>query len=242
MKQTTIRVSLCTIAVLASRSFAAAEQDSDEAEQRRGAVQTIKLTDLAEPPAPLAALIEQGTVKFFVGQLPSGRKAENLPGEENKLRFTAETQFNMNFDYRSRTQWRVQRSAGKAKLVINVLFPQVELKQTHDVWFQRRPATDGFWTNRLVLHEFDHVRLSSDPRIEKRFAQRLRDSKVITKLVDANARINDAVVRRVVDEHVKQVFAEILELVKVRNQELDRQTNHGVRPLPEDSTLSEWLR
>ncbi len=228
--------------MLASQSLTLAQDAGTEAEHSRGAVQTIKLTDLPEPPAPLAALIEQGTVKFFVGQLPSGKQDVNRSERRDQVRFTAETQFHMSFDYRSRTQWRLNRSAGKSKLVINVTFQSVKLKQTHDVWFEQRPATADFWTNRLVLHEFDHIRLSADPGIEKRFAQRLRERKVISEQIDNGARVNDTVVRQVVDKHVQQVFDEILELVNIRNQELDRQTNHGLQPLPEDSSLSEWLR
>ncbi len=188
----------------------------------------------------LAKLIERGDVVFFVG--------EHTPDAGNRYfsirpgaKVGGETYFQLGFDYRCRSRWRIQESDGRRLLTITVSYQQIKLTRSHEIWLRKRPESSGFWNSRLVLHEFDHVRLSSDPTIEKRFVEKLRQQATVTEEIGSRLKVTDAYVQSVVDRHANEVFDETIELINIRYKELDRQTDHGLRPLPEDSSLAEWL-
>jgi hypothetical protein len=126
--------------------------------------------------------------------------------------------------------------------VITVRFTNVSVKPTHEVWFRRPPRRSDFWQQKLVLHELDHVKISSDARLARRFEQLLQDQNVIETAMAAGTRADSRLVNRLIDQHVKRVFDEVLALVAIRYRELDRVTDHGLRPLPEHSSLNEILR
>lgn len=199
----------------------------------------IKLSELPMAPKHLAELIQQGRVRLFVGERkPSADSGTGNPGSS----MAAITHFDIGFDYQSRSRWTVRPLRGKRLLTINVTYSQISMKRSHEIWFRERPESNEFWENRLVLHEFDHVRLSSDPTLDKTFMRKLRDSKTITEEVRAGTRVSESYVRDVIDRQVKKEFAEMIDLVDIRYKELDRQTSHGRQPLPKDSSLSQWLR
>ena len=101
---------------------------------------------------------------------------------------------------------------------------------------------DRFWQDKLVLHELDHVTLSSDPRLVARFKEMLAENNVIVEELSSNGVVNSRVINRLVDRRTEQVFSQLNELVAIRYQELDRLTNHGVEPIPAESPLSGLLR
>ena len=240
-KTTSVMAWLLVIcATLASQSPLAGEDSQHESDV--SVPETIQLTDLPEPPAELADWIQTGNVRFFVGQRPPESPGDGANDGRAKRKLAAETHFQLSFDYRSRTKWQIQKSEGTSKLLVTARFAKIKLARKHDVWFRKRPDAESFWNNRLVLHEFDHVRLSSEPGVEKRFTERLLAENVISQEIDSNARVTDAMVRKAVSDHVTRIFNDTVALVNIRYQELDRQTSNGIRPLPEDSSLSEWLR
>ena len=213
---------------------------ADDGRQQPAGPEKIDLTDLPTPPDPLAELIKRGNVTFYVGErAPAARP--DAPGRGG-AKLGAETQYQLGFDYRCRSRWRIVNSAGQRQLSINVSYQRIKLNLSHEVWLRKRPESTGFWDNRLVLHELDHVRLSSDPTIEKRFIEALRRGNVISEEIDGNSKVTDSRVREIIDRHAQKIFAETIELINIRYQELDRQTDHGLRPLPADSSLSQWLR
>ncbi len=212
----------------------------DDGKQLHVGAEQIDLAELPDPPAELGKLIEEGDVSFFVGERAADAQSRSLNRGGTKL--SAETHYQLGFDYRCRSRWRIAKSNGKRVVSITVSYQQIKLNRSHDIWLRSRPKSSGFWTSRLVLHEFDHVRLSSDPTIEKHFVDSLRKDKTITEELAANVRVSDTFVRAAIDRHAKKIFDATIELIDIRYKELDRQTDHGLQPLPEDSSLSRWLR
>jgi hypothetical protein len=194
----------------------------------------IKLSDLPEPPAEIRELIEAGQVTLEAGE----REASQTP--QTGPRITAETNYRITYNYKTRSRWKVDSQ--NRRVVITVRFRDIEWQPTHRIWFQKRPDTEDFWSNRLVLHEFDHVRISSDHRVAERFEQLLRSKGSITQSLSVDDIVDRAFVDRLVDEHVVEMFSEISDLVSIRYKELDRVTSHGLNPLPKDSSLSGLLR
>ena len=194
----------------------------------------IKLTDLPEPPSDIRELIKAGLVTMEAGEREDSQTSQSSP------KIIAETHYRIAYNYSTRSRWQVD--SGNRRVVVTVRFRDIEWQPRHTIWFERKPATEGFWSDRLVLHEFDHVRVSTDPRVAERFEQLLRSRGSITKSLSSGDVVNRAFVDRLVEEHVSKVFSEISDLISIRYKELDRVTSHGLHPLPEDSSLSELLR
>jgi hypothetical protein len=112
---------------------------------------------------------------------------------------------------------------------------------THDVWFREQPSTQDFWDDRLVRHELDHVRISTNPRIEKIFTELVRGDGRLLETIDEETKVTQSMVRSIVEKHVQSVFDDTIDLVQIRYQDLDAVTNHGLKPLPRDSEPMKWM-
>jgi hypothetical protein len=199
-------------------------------------------TNLAKPPDSIQALIAAGKVKFEFGQRSESAQSTGAPGAPG---ITAETHYRIAYNYDSRSSWKLI-SRGR-RVVVTVQYNRVQWQPTHTIWFRNRPASasasasENFWSNKLVLHELDHVRISSDPRLARRFNQLLKEASVLNRAVADGEVVNRRYVDSLVDQHVAKIFAEISDLIAIRYKELDRITSHGVRPVPSDSVLIQWL-
>lgn len=194
--------------------------------------QTIDLTTLPEPPNRIAESIEQWKVKLTTGQRPPDHPA-NVGGLD------ADTNFQISFRYRCRSKWQPDSQSGTVR--IQVSFSRIDWNPSHTIWLRHPPAAESFWDDPLVLHEFDHVRISGDPRMEKLFRKKLRDQPVITVPIKSDQVVDQAFIDRLVDQHVSEVFQKIQGLIGVRYRELDRVTANGRRKIPEDSIIHQWL-
>ena len=207
-----------------------------------GLAQTaIPLDDLPAPPAELKRLIETGSVTFQTGAAKEETDRRD-PGTniEPTRKYAAETHYRIRFDYDAQISWRI--IARRKEVRITAKLRRFGWQPSHTVWFRDRPETKDFWSNPLVLHEFDHVRLSTDPRMKARFEQLLNEPIVIRHQLASEEIINQQLARRLVDEHLQGMQQEVLELIGIRYRELDQATSHGGAPLTEDSRLYEWLR
>lgn len=191
---------------------------------------SIDPAEFPNPPAEIAAWIESGRVTWEAGPRDESLESPGRP------RMAAETRYRIAYHYRTRLRWTVA-SEGKRTAVIRVRFENVSLEPSHVIWFRERPEVQGFWENPLVLHELDHLQISSDHRLSKLFAERLREQPVLRIAVTDQDIVNRDFVDRKVDEHVAGLFQEISDLIAIRYQELDRLTNHGRKPLPADFHL-----
>lgn len=194
----------------------------------------IRLTGLPEPPAEIRELISSGQVTFEAGE------RETLRSSRSGSRITAETHYRISYNYNARSRWKIDSQ--QRRVVITLRFHEIEWQPTHRIWFENRPATEDFWSDRLVMHEFDHVRISTDPRVAERFKQLLRNKRSITQSLSGDDVVNQDFVDRLVDEHVAVVFSKVSDLISIRYAELDRATSHGLNPLPADSSLTGLLR
>jgi hypothetical protein len=188
----------------------------------------VQLEDLPAPPEPIQELLESAQVTVETG-------AES----QRDAKLSAETVYRIEYNYGSRSTWRLDDTG--EKLQIRIRYLKIDWLAKHRVWFRSVPETEGFWSNSLVQHELDHVRISSDPRFARDFEQRLRANVVLNRTVEAGVKVDRKYVNKLVEEHVATVFEEVSELIAIRYQELDRVTDHGRKPLPADSSLTEFL-
>ncbi len=200
--------------------------------------------DLPSPPVETAKLIEKGSVTFCTGRIPWSemRDARDRTGVAGtRFRLAAETRAEFNYDYNSRTRWRKKHENGKTIVYVTVGFRTAKLNVVHRIWFRRPPAPDDFWQDSIVRHEFDHVRLSTHPMLDKIFARSLKSASRFQRELSSDQRVDEAMVNEWVREKVKAAFDEISELVKIRYRELDRVTRHGMEAVPSESEVASWL-
>ena len=130
----------------------------------------LKLSQLPNPPLELKQLVTDADVSFKVG--PRAVSTDR--------RIVGETHYEISYQYKSHAKWNLMTDQQGARVVlINVRFSQVQWKPKHVIWMRNEPATESFWSDSVLLHEFDHVRISNDPRVAKRFPERLNKRMVI---------------------------------------------------------------
>lgn len=181
---------------------------------------------LPEPPESRASTLTDGRVKFHFYD------AKKFP-----RRYQGETQFIARYSNDVTYRWKVRRDrTGVYRLSVFPEFEKIELDIEHEVLLPVELAGDGFYSHPLVLHELDHVRISSDPRFAKAFRDWIKNElrEIVIEVVppaDGNYReIAVGEVRR----RTEALFQRLLQLIKVRYQELDRETKHGTLSLPDD--------
>jgi hypothetical protein len=194
----------------------------------------IQLADLDQPPAAIGNLIVSGRVTLEAGPRP----ASDTPGSGPRI--NAETHYTITYGFQNHSQWRI--TPDHRQVVIRVRYDRIQWQPRHTIWFRDRPSAAGFWSDRLLLHELDHVRISTDPRLKKRFEELLRQRNPIKRTVASGDVVDRRYVDRIVQQHAAEVFAEINDLVAIRYKELDRLTSHGLLPVPSDSPVAEYLK
>lgn len=198
--------------------------------------QSIALESLPPPPNALATLIDSGAVTMTAGSETRPKLDDNRYVDQPTI--VAETHYRITYRFTSRARWVLRGN----RLAIRVKFGDVRLESTHVIWFQNLPERDSFWNVAVVRHEFDHVRISNDPRHEKMFRELLKEHSIITQTVESSQPISDASVDKIVETMVAEQFQKVSELIEIRYQELDRVTNHGLRPIPDDSPINDWIK
>ncbi|MCM2369293.1 hypothetical protein [Aporhodopirellula aestuarii] len=239
------------------------ESYADEGLNRHGQ-RTLSLVDLPEPPAELKPLLAKGKITFLVGgERPSVVNPSRSTGVGGR-KFDAETQFRLSYSFKTRCRWGWDGPPASQRLAIQVGYDRLRLDVSHQVWLLRMPEPESFWDAPLVRHEFDHVRLSCDPRLTAQFVKAVNTHRRIVLTREESEPLIRAAQRRMpsswlgsgsplkyfsgadaqpwLEEIVNAEFQRIVDLVGIRYQELDRQTNHGRLAVPESGELSEWLR
>ncbi|TWT94891.1 hypothetical protein [Neorhodopirellula pilleata] len=230
------------------------------------ASKTLSLADLPPIPDDLSDLIDPDRFEFLIGgtrpSLSHPGRSTGTPGR----RYDGETQFRLNYTFNSRCQWSLVREPDKPdtvqRLAIEVRFHQIRLTVRHQIWLREAPERSTFWNNPLVRHEFDHVRISSDPRIATSFNEAVRRQERIElnqrdsepfiavgyRKFNANLRrgtlltyLSSEDAKPFVKNAVQSEFDRIVQMLEIRYAELDRLTDHGRLPVPETGPVVDWL-
>ena len=193
----------------------------------------LSVSTLPEPPEQLKKLLKAGRVTFEVGP----RKDSADP------RIIGETRYEVSYRYKSKAKWSLAEDAQGARgLVINVVFSSIQWNPKHVIWLRDQPEFDVFWENSVLLHEFDHLRISTDPRMARKFAELLKQRTVIRYTLQAGEFAGRGLTDRLVEREARAVFEEVTGLIAIRYRELDRETLHGRQPLLPSSELYDLLR
>ena len=228
----------------------------------------IKLDTLPKAPENLSSLIRRGRVTFVQGtqlinsntvvdreqlrQLPSEllhslrlqqsqtKASDDTPIPRSISGLAAITAYRIEFRFSRQRYWDWDASAGE--LTIQMRAKLKSWQPIHTIWFRQPPELETCWENRLMQHEFDHVRLSVDDSMRQRFASLLREGDRKVYQLSPNQTPSDQLADELTDQWIHQTFGEIVKLIDVRYRELDRITSHGLQSLPGDSSLRGVLR
>ncbi|TWU45978.1 hypothetical protein Q31b_11550 [Novipirellula aureliae] len=208
-------------------------------------LEPIDLSTLPESSAEIAKLIESAQVQFVIGPRQDSVRSERFRTSTlpNGRPVAGVTEYRFGYHFRSSHRWKTSRGSNpKMKTVTaRVEYRDLGVRYEHTIWLAKKPNPDDFWSDRVLLHELDHVRLSSDPMLERRFIEKVLEKTVFTIHLEANASLKAAQINELVDRHVKECFEQIGELIAVRYKELDRITNHGISSFPNGSSLESLL-
>lgn len=153
--------------------------------------------ELPAAPEPFASWIEQGNVSL-----------DFYDPQREVFAFAAETRFHYHYSYRCRTRWRLldepdldHKGIGKtapadslaepeepALLEVRLVYDEVKLSIAHRIRLPERIAGPDFFASALVRHEFDHIAISADPKLQDRLKRMLMQrNAVILEPLDENA-------------------------------------------------------
>jgi len=171
-------------------------------------------------PAPLQQLIDAGKVKF-----------EFYDPLRNRPRYPGRTEFLFYVDHQYRFQHDQARRGTKSFLTIQPTMQKVTCRVEHKMILPQRLNSDDRWNDRLLRHEFDHVVISTDPRIAMLAEHLLRKIRRITVEVDPRQQVDKRYIDGVVSEEIRQRRDAVIGLIQANYQRLDDVTHHGILPL-----------
>jgi hypothetical protein len=186
----------------------------------------IEVSELPEPDEMISQLVIGGNVAF-----------KFYEADKIRRRFTGETRMAMRYHTDVKYRWRVVRFRNKRQLAVTVDHRPTRFEFFHEILLPREHAHAQIFGVPLVLHELDHVRISLDPRYQAQFEEWFQEAtKSLTIDVAAGTTEDefDALIQGEVQAKSVQCFEKVLQLIHVRNRELDRQTQHGRLKLDDD--------
>ncbi len=192
--------------------------------------------ELPSPPGDIAKLIEDGDVRFVF-----------YDPQKEKRKFAGETRFEFHYTYQTRSDWKIVSQNGLPALRISVEYRNVKLTRDHQVLLPMELIGEDLFERPLTRHEFDHVEISSDARLEGLLTAMLKDrnASIIEPLISEEGDARDKprpselarISRRMVKEASDRVFNDFVEIVFIRYRELDRVSQNGLVPLSNEERL-----
>jgi len=171
------------------------------------------------PPA-FARLIELGRVQIKIDdkRLDIARKQ-------------ALTHFKIKADYRYLYTQQSTRVDPKndggyvAKINARITVPEIEI--LHDISIRSGFNPRDPWKSPLMKHEFDHVSISTDPRLLKLLKKILNRKISIDVRWNSDERFSDELVSRAIKAEINTQIAELERVVQANYDRLDRETRDG---------------
>jgi hypothetical protein len=177
---------------------------------------------LKDVPPALSRLVDAGNVEMI----------EDQPAVQAAGR-TALTVFSFSFAYHMRYRMHELEKGkdGESQVRIMVSFFDVEVSPSHRILLSTDFRPTRPWDSALLRHEFDHVAISSDPRLLSILHS--LDGRRSTLLVSAPkiGRPNDAWAKTQIEESSKTFQHAVENLVNTYYVRLDDISAHGIRAI-----------
>ncbi len=186
----------------------------------------IRISNALEPhpwvsyaPPKMARLIDIGQVKILEDNI-AAKKAQRV----------AVTFYNISVQYDLRyTQTPVRPSnAVFRKTSIQVKFTNPKVTLEHEIKMSTTYQPEKPWESRLLLHEMDHVAISTDPRLINMLKSLLQAPAKLTVELSANANQDATTINQAITD-LQQARREAVQVIVQKYYErLDAQSNNGL--------------
>ena len=172
--------------------------------------------------AEIQAMIDAGQVKL-----------EFYNPQTNPRRFVGETKYDYNFRHTFQAEYEPVRVRGRTTSVnVRLTNVSVTAQHTHTVHLPESRRGPGLWDDPLTLHEFDHVSLSIDPRIEKLLEAVLQAEDQASFTLPPGQEVTATWVNQEIDKFLSARGHAVYTVVTYNNRRLDQITEHGTKPIP----------
>ena len=175
---------------------------------------------LAAAPGEFVRLIDRGNVKIVV--------------DDDRIRKSGKTaltlfQFVVDYDFKFRHQvlgFDKESRVWQAKIMAWIDQPKVRLD--HTICIQSNFAPTSPWESKLLQHEFDHVAISTDPRMLKIIKRELQQRRQWVGKWEQNGAPTEQDVRKTIFEAITAEVKSLEQLVQSQYDVLDQESNQGL--------------
>jgi hypothetical protein len=174
---------------------------------------------LKDVPVNLARLVDVGNVQIEVNE--KAVRAANR---------TALTEFSFQFQYRMRYRpvFSAEPGNSNSSTSYRVRLYDIEWRLQHRISLSESYRPSKPWVSTLLLHEFDHVAVSTDPRLAA-IVESLENSEVIVAVKESSdRRILKMAMDQAVAEYAKKFQVSIEKLVNKNYVKLDDKSQNGL--------------
>jgi hypothetical protein len=169
-------------------------------------------------------LIDAGNVEF-----------EFCDPRQDRHSHLGHTQFRLDVHHDGTFEHRWEVNHNKHNLVIAPKIGNITYRLTNRVRLPNRFASDSDWrwSHFLMKHEFDHVAMSTDPRVRMLIEHLYGGIRRIDRALPLDAKIDERLVLQIIDEEVAPRRSAVIQALLANQKLLDDATDHGTRPLPD---------
>jgi hypothetical protein len=187
------------------------------------------LSLLKAAPPHLLRLIDRGKIRWSFDDQPL------VEARKQGL-----TKFQYEVGHRAQFRYRWLASSGKQyRLTASIAYQKLSFEMKHEIILSKSFSTQGAWNSRLLLHEFDHVCVSTDPRVAAIAEDLFFDRERLEVVVDAEGyqqQVGKEIEKQILErfEERKAAFGKMLQAAYDR---LDALSLHGLQPIDDRKKL-----
>jgi len=189
---------------------------------REDAATSLDHLQAGPPPEYFRDLINRGNVTIELYD-PRGKR----------LAWPGVTAFDLQVKHDYRYHHSVVSRGGTRYLRIALQVSITEKKFSHTIHLPDKHRGPEFWEEALPRHEFDHVAVSTDPRIDMLLEHLYTKLDIVDYKLGPRESPRAKLVNKVVDEILAERRQAVLELIRANYVLLDKVTAHGRLPVPE---------
>lgn len=175
---------------------------------------------LPPPPPELKELYETGRVRFVFYD----------PAEQAMVR-PGRTSFYAGYRWNFQYKLRKRRERTQLRVIVQPRLVRLDAELEHEVMLPQNFDTDAIWQRSLVVHEFDHVAISTDPRPRRLVEHMARKLLVLERRVSSDQVIDDAWIHGLINDEMQKRQEAVRAVIDFNNRRLDALSEHGMREL-----------
>ena len=179
---------------------------------------------MANAPGEFVRLINRGNVKMVLDD-----DCVQKAGKTALTVFLFVIDYDFKFRHRS-LGFDNQSQVWQANIVAWMDQPKVKLD--HKIYLQSTFAPSSPWESKLLRHEFDHVAISTDPRLLKIIKRALQQPRQWVAKWDQASAPTEKDIRKSILENFKSEVTSLEQMVQSQYDVLDKESSQGMSAIP----------